>query len=203
MKRRNFLKVALATSTAATTSACFGSFPAIRWVYGLNKDISNSKFVQWLVFLALNIIPVYSIAGFIDIWILNSLEFWFGSSPMSKRDEKQRVVQLSDDETLTLDKDHDAGVLEMHYQGPEKSVTLRMEMHEDGARLLDGRGRRVARVAQSDDGGVKVFAGGRLLTHYDADQVDDLTRTWDRGGSTAVASWAADRAPATETVARR
>jgi hypothetical protein len=81
----------------------------------------------------------------------------------------------------------------MRYDGPGKSTTLAMEMGDDGARLLTGSGRQIGRVARTDHGDVEVFAGGRLLARYDAEQVADLTETWRQGGSTAVASWAARR----------
>jgi hypothetical protein len=36
-----------------------------------------------LVFYVLNIIPVYGVAAFIDVVILNLIEFWSGSNPVS------------------------------------------------------------------------------------------------------------------------
>jgi len=72
----------LVAGALAGTSACFGSFNLTRKVYGFNKDVSKDKFVQELVFLAFNIVPVYGIAGFLDAVVVNTVEFWTGKNPV-------------------------------------------------------------------------------------------------------------------------
>jgi hypothetical protein len=62
--------------------SCIGSFSLTSKVYHWNKGVGN-KFVQEVVFLAANIIPVYSITLFADGVILNSIEFWTGSNPVA------------------------------------------------------------------------------------------------------------------------
>jgi hypothetical protein len=55
--------------------------------------------MQEVLFLGMNIIPVYGIAGFLDYTILNSVEFWTGENPASSASTKviekngQKVVQ--------------------------------------------------------------------------------------------------------------
>lgn len=71
------------SSLVLTQTGCFGEFALVRKVYNWNDDISSSKFVKTLVFYVLNIVPVYGIAGFIDVVILNLIEFWSGSNPLS------------------------------------------------------------------------------------------------------------------------
>ena len=71
------------SSLVITQTGCFGEFALTRRVWEWNDDLSDSKFVKTLVFYVLNIIPVYGIAGFIDVVILNLIEFWSGSNPMS------------------------------------------------------------------------------------------------------------------------
>ena len=44
------------------TAGCFGNFALTRKVYDYNKDVSSDKWVRWLVFLVLNVIPVYGFA---------------------------------------------------------------------------------------------------------------------------------------------
>ena len=70
------------SSLVITQTGCFGEFALVRKVYSWNEGL-DSKFVRTLVFYALNIIPVYGIAGFIDFAILNLIEFWSGSNPVS------------------------------------------------------------------------------------------------------------------------
>ena len=64
-------------------SGCFGSFNLTRQLYGWNKDVSKEKFVRELVFLGLNVVPVYGIAAFIDAIVANTVEFWTGENPIS------------------------------------------------------------------------------------------------------------------------
>lgn len=77
--------VVLTLSTAAVlgSSACFGSFNLTRKLYGFNKDVSKDKFVRELVFLGLNIVPIYGVAGFIDAVVANTVEFWTGENPIT------------------------------------------------------------------------------------------------------------------------
>lgn len=85
MRLTRFRRAAVLTLTAGAlviTSGCFGSFNLTRKLYGWNKGVSNEKFVRELVFLGLNVVPVYSIAGLIDVVVTNSIEFWTGTNPV-------------------------------------------------------------------------------------------------------------------------
>ncbi len=86
MRLSQFRRTAILTLTVGAlvgTSACFGSFNLTRKLWGWNKGVSSDKFVRELVFLGLNVVPVYSISGFIDVVITNSIEFWTGTNPVS------------------------------------------------------------------------------------------------------------------------
>lgn len=85
MRLSSFRRAAVLTLTAGAlvgTSGCFGSFNLTRKVYGFNKTVSKDKFVQELVFLGLNVVPVYGIASFIDAIVANTIEFWTGKNPV-------------------------------------------------------------------------------------------------------------------------
>ena len=72
-------------SLTITQTGCFGEFALVRKVYNWNSEIGG-KFVNTLVFYVLNIIPVYGVAAFIDVVILNLIEFWSGSNPVSMKE---------------------------------------------------------------------------------------------------------------------
>lgn len=76
-----------------SSTGCFGEFALTRRVYTFNDSLGNN-FVKTIVFYAMNIVPVYGIAGFIDTVILNLIEFWTGSNPLAMADGEieQRVV---------------------------------------------------------------------------------------------------------------
>lgn len=81
VRRSAVLAVAVVGLLGST--GCFGSFNLTRKVWTFNKTVSEDKFVQELVFLAFAVIPVYSIAGLLDVVIVNSVEFWTGENPVS------------------------------------------------------------------------------------------------------------------------
>ena len=85
MRITSFRRAAILTLLAGAmgTSACFGSFNLTRKVWSFNKKVSDEKFVQELLFLGMNIVPVYSVAGFIDAVVANTVEFWTGKNPIS------------------------------------------------------------------------------------------------------------------------
>ncbi len=72
--------VLLAASSMAFTS-CVGSFAAFHKVQTWNQSVGD-KWVNELVFICLNIIPVYEVAFALDAVVLNTIEFWTGSNPM-------------------------------------------------------------------------------------------------------------------------
>ena len=71
-------------------SSCIGSFGLHSKLLSLNEGIGN-KFVNELVYLAFNIIPVYGICYLADALVINSIEFWSGSNPMASIGEVKKV----------------------------------------------------------------------------------------------------------------
>lgn len=90
MKKR-FIPVAVCLICGSMLfSSCVGSFTLFNKVANWNRGVST-KFVNELVFLALNIIPVYEIVGLADALVINSIEFWSGSNPLAKAGEVKKV----------------------------------------------------------------------------------------------------------------
>lgn len=95
-------------SLLVTQTGCFGEFALVRKVYNWNEDVSDSKFVRTLVFYLLNIIPVYGVASMIDVVILNLIEFWSGSNPLSMNEgdyEMQLVTVKGEQYKMEATKD--------------------------------------------------------------------------------------------------
>lgn len=86
---------ALAFSLLITQTGCFGSFELTKRVWEINDGISNNKFVKTLVFYAANIVPVYGIAGFVDVAVLNLIEFWSGSNPLALNNDQMEEQLLT------------------------------------------------------------------------------------------------------------
>jgi hypothetical protein len=80
--RRSIAVAVLAAFVPVATTGCFGRFEATRQIYQFNKEIHPNKWVVWIAFLVMSFIPIYGIGVFVDVIILNSVEFWTGANPM-------------------------------------------------------------------------------------------------------------------------
>ena len=91
MKKSNLnLAATVLICGAFLFSSCIGSFALHRKVVDWNQGI-GSKFINELVFLAFNIIPVYPLCYMADALVLNSIEFWSGSNPMASIGDVKKV----------------------------------------------------------------------------------------------------------------
>ena len=89
---RRLVAVVLLVGFVPFTSACFGSFNLTRTLVGFNRNVSANKWVQWLVFLGLNVIPVYEFTSLGDVFFANSIEFWTGRNPVVVKLEPKTAV---------------------------------------------------------------------------------------------------------------
>lgn len=71
-------------------SSCIGSFSLHNRLVTWNQGVSN-KFVNELVYLAFNIVPVYPVCYLADALVINSIEFWSGSNPLASIGEVKKV----------------------------------------------------------------------------------------------------------------
>lgn len=71
-------------------TSCVGSFGLHTRLADWNQGV-GTKFVNELVYLAFNIIPIYPICYLADALVINSIEFWSGSNPMASVGEVKRV----------------------------------------------------------------------------------------------------------------
>jgi hypothetical protein len=75
---------------------CYGSFALTKKVYNLNGNVGD-KFINTIVMWVFMILPVYEAAGFIDLVVLNTLEFWTGNNPLAMQDGIQAVKYATND----------------------------------------------------------------------------------------------------------
>lgn len=86
-KTKLTLAIAITLACSMTFSSCIGSFALTNKVLSWNKQI-GSKFVNELVFVAFWILPVYEISAIADVLVINTIEFWSGSNPVSANSTK-------------------------------------------------------------------------------------------------------------------
>jgi hypothetical protein len=77
-------------------AGCYGSFAATKKVYEWNGSVGD-KWMQSVVMWVLMWIPVYSACGFIDVVVLNTVEFWTGTNPMTMNAGEQKIKYATND----------------------------------------------------------------------------------------------------------
>ena len=105
--KKNFTRMVailrIGVSSVAFTG-CFGSFGLTTKLHSWNKQVSQKKFVNELVFLGLCILPAYELACLGDVLIFNSIEFWGGEDPLAMNEgevEESQVMYAGNSYTVT------------------------------------------------------------------------------------------------------
>ena len=80
-------------------AGCFGNFQLTRNLYTWNSQVGD-KFANTAVMWVLMIIPVYEVCGFIDFFILNTIEFWTGENPLSMSAAEIDIMQVESEGKL-------------------------------------------------------------------------------------------------------
>ncbi len=99
--KKNFKLVAVLLSMSLMLSSCIGSFNLTNKVKDWNESLGN-KFVSELVFIGMHIIPVYPLTIMADAVVLNSIEFWTGSSALSKKENGTKIVKNQKGENVAI-----------------------------------------------------------------------------------------------------
>jgi hypothetical protein len=107
-KFKALLLAVILMGTAVTQQSCIGSFQLTKNLYSWNLGI-DGRWGSELVFLAMNVIPVYAVTILADGVVLNSIEFWTGNNPlaMNAAEKQTRIVKNGDDTyQLTAEKNN-------------------------------------------------------------------------------------------------
>ena len=150
MKANKTLIAVLVLSTSLLCSSCIGSFKLWGGLKEWNQGIGN-KFVNELVFIALHIVPVYEVAYFADVVVLNTIEFWTGSSPIASNEVKEvkgengNYLVASNENGYTITNKEDNQSLDLVYNKENKSWNAVTEsesfelvkMNDDGTATIN------------------------------------------------------------------
>lgn len=159
---KQFVVVILIASMAIMSVGCYGSFNLTKKVYNWNGSMEG-KWVQELVFLVLNIVPVYGVAAWIDVVILNSIEFWTGKNPMAS------TITTDDGTTVTFNSENNS----MTISYADKSFVVAKENGK--AVVKDAAGNVLATMESNAEGGMTLKdVNGKVLTTYSADEVNKM-----------------------------
>lgn len=168
---RKKIAMALVLAIGLSTTACYGPFELTKKVYKFNGSLGD-KWINELGFLAMNIIPVYGAAGFIDAVVLNSVKFWTGKSLLESKVVEQDGMKAvmtgyPDQKVVRMDIYRDGKFVQTAVLRPNADGTAEAVML-DGTRMVS---------SQAKDGSYLVARGdGSVVATYDAAAADKLTR---------------------------
>ena len=152
MKRRLAISLVLVALSFTVGAGCFGRFAATKAVQKFNLDISEDKWFRECTFVALYIVTVYPVCGFLDLFIFNSIEFWNGTNPINgeaallSRAGDTRTIDAPDGSraTLTLLED---GAIDCRIVAPGGAETKLRLVRKDGCLTAsDPEGQVIARA---------------------------------------------------------
>ncbi|MFQ5654799.1 MAG: DUF3332 family protein [Planctomycetota bacterium] len=132
-------------------TGCFGSMSAFHKVHQFNKDVSEEKWIQELVFVVLG--WAYPVAWSLDAIIFNTIEFWTGENPLSAGETRVIEGPNGEQASVTMREDGLVDVTVTNTDGSEQQLTLEHGCHEVTA--YDCHGKKAA-VAKHKDGKVKL-----------------------------------------------
>jgi len=81
-------------------AGCIGNFGLMGKVRKFNLETTQDRWGREILFVVLYVIPVYPFAGFLDMIVFNSIEFWTGTNPI---DGSRSVTPVALQEWTTED----------------------------------------------------------------------------------------------------
>lgn len=80
--KSNVLKVAIVAGLGLTSlTGCMGQMATTGLVSKFNLEVVDNRYAREGMFLLLS--PAYGIAGTVDLFVINAIEFWTGTNPLS------------------------------------------------------------------------------------------------------------------------
>lgn len=171
--------------TSLLATECWGKFGATTTLWDWNSQVSDSKWIRWLVFLALAILPVYGLFILADVLIINTIEFFKGDNPINGGhadlgNGHSIISSRTDDQDLIR---HD------HYYNRKLVQTLFIRrFDDDNLAVLDSEQRPIAKVSKNRNGEVVLYdTMGRVLSTLSPDQFSNIIRSINHGSNPSAA----------------
>ncbi len=152
MKKKSLtLLVATTLASSMLFSSCIGSFGLTNKLLTWNQNIDN-KFVNELVFIAFWIVPVYEISTLADLVVLNSIEFWSGTSPVADAGSVKTIN--TEDGVYTVETKTDG--YQIQKEGEEQALNLVFD-EEENSWSVDANGEATKLLQFTDNDEVVMY----------------------------------------------
>ena len=176
---KKFISVIMIAAILGTSTGCFGEFALTRKLWAWNDDVTDSRFVNNLVFYALAILPVYEVVGAADLIIFNLIEFWTGDNPlaMQEGERDRQIIPLDGEEYIV-----EASKNQFELIAPDGERTiLRFEESDASWNLIsNGVSQKLTASVENEEGiyyqiyGQESVVSLKANTAYDADFLSQL-----------------------------
>lgn len=130
--KKTYLSVAvvLALGGSMLFTSCIGQFALTNKVLAWNNQV-GSKFVNELVFIAFWILPVYEVSALADMLVINSIEFWSGSNPMTASTksidtDSGRYLVDCDGKGYTITSETTGEIVRMDFDSDEQTWSINL-----------------------------------------------------------------------------
>jgi hypothetical protein len=137
-------------------AGCYGSFSLTKKVYNWNGSLGD-KWINSVVMWVFLWLPVYEAAGFIDLVLLNTIEFWTGNNPVTMQEGQQNIKYASNEgKTYKIETTKNQIVI-TETVGPDKgkAITLNYVPETGNWTLNDGKTQSL--VANVNGSNMKLF----------------------------------------------
>ena len=159
--------IVMVASLMAT--GCVGQFALFNKLAQWNMTVTDNKFINEVVFLVLNFIPVYGIAGLADAVVINSIEFWTGENPILVKENYKKTVQSGDQKVIqTFRSEGDIKIMVADFYHKDSLTNTLMLSQKSGSSQFHG-------ILVASDGTVENFSirseeERLLLTRFDQNE---------------------------------
>lgn len=150
MRIKRFSIAALCLAAVMSGISCIGSYSLFNKLAAWNREATDSKFLNELIFLVIS--PAYPICLTADSFILNTIEFWTGSNPMASNIGKTRQVLGQDGKYYAVKTLRDG--YEITSPDGSKYNFVYNEKDDSWSQVQNGETKELFRF--NDDGTVKV-----------------------------------------------
>jgi len=158
------LLLVLAAFLSVSLFSCYGNFTLTRKLYEWNGSLGD-KYINNIVFWILFFIPAYKFTVIADFFVLNTIEFWTGTNPMSMNEGQEVIKYAQTDDAsfkITITKNNIA-IDELTGKNAGQSVLLSFD-EESQAWYLVNDGNNVKIATLDGDKMNLIYPSGNTLT---------------------------------------
>jgi hypothetical protein len=144
MNRRIVAMVISLAMIASFGTGCIGRSALGKQLFTWNLEVNQERWPREGIFFGLYALGVYPLAGLVDILVINSIEFWTGTNPISNESSLSPIAykEFKTDDgthvTMIHRTDDSIDVTLVAQTGEKHFITLTRT--EDGVRAVDAHG---------------------------------------------------------------